>query len=52
VYFHDGEGRLSSLPACWTTVPAKDPFVAVAGGRCFFRYQDLIKLVELVEKLR
>jgi len=47
-----GEGRLSSLPACWTTVPVEDPFVAVAGGRCFFRYQDLIQLVELVEKLR
>ena len=31
---------------------AEDPFVAVAGGRCFFRYEDLIKLVELVEKLR
>ena len=52
VYFHDAEGRLSSLPACWTTVPVEDPFVAVAGGRCFFRYQDLIQLVELVEKLR
>jgi hypothetical protein len=30
---------------------AEDPFVAVAAGRCFFRYQDLLKLVELVEKL-
>jgi hypothetical protein len=52
VYFHDAAGRLSSLPACWTTVPAEDPFVAVARGRCFFRYQDLIQLVNLVEKLR
>jgi hypothetical protein len=51
VYFHDAEGRLSSIPACWTTVVPEDPFVAMAGGRCFFRYQDLVKLVELVEKL-
>ena len=52
VYFHDVTGRLSSLPACWTTVSAEDPFVVRASGRCFFRYEDLIKLVELVEKLR
>ena len=25
---------------------APDPFVAVAGGRCFFRYEDLLRLVE------
>ena len=52
VYFHNAEGRLSSIPACWTTVVAPDPFVAVAGGRCFFRYEDLLQLVELMEKLR
>ena len=43
---------MSSIPACWTTVVAPDPFVAVAGGRSFFRYEDLLQLVELMEKLR
>ena len=52
VYFHDAAGKLNSIPARWTTVVAEDPFVAVAGGRCFFRFEDLLKLVELVEKLR
>jgi len=52
VYFYNAEGRLSSLPARWTTFPEEDPFVAMAGDRCFFRYEDLIQLVELVEKLR
>ena len=52
VYFHDAEGRLSSIPASWTTVVAEDPFVAVACGRCAFRFQDLLKVTELVEKLR
>jgi hypothetical protein len=33
VYFHNAEGRLSSTPACWTTVVAPDPFVAVEGCR-------------------
>jgi hypothetical protein len=52
VYFHNSAGCLSSIPAWWTTVVAPDPFVAVAGSRCFFRYEDLIQLVELMEKLR
>jgi hypothetical protein len=52
VYFHDAEGRLSSIPACWTTVLAEDPFVAVAAGRCCFRYEDLLRLTDLVENLR
>jgi len=30
VYFHNAEDRLSSIPACWTTVVAPDPFVGVA----------------------
>jgi hypothetical protein len=51
-YFHNAEGRLSSIPACWTTVVAPVPCVAVAGGRCFFRYEDLLLLVELMEMLR
>jgi hypothetical protein len=27
-----------------------DPFVILAGGRCLFRYEDLLKLAELVER--
>jgi len=52
VYFHDTQGKLCSIPACWTTVVEQDPFVEMAGGRCFFRYEDLLKLVALLEKLR
>lgn len=52
VYFHDAEGRWTSVPATWTTVVPEDPFVAVAGGRCLFRYEDLLGLVDLVERLR
>jgi hypothetical protein len=52
VYFHTAEGKLSSIPACWTTVPGEDPFVVMAGGRCWFRYEDLLKVVEMVEQLR
>jgi len=43
---------LRSVPAGWTTVVGGDPFVTVAAGRCWFRYQDLLKLAELLEKKR
>jgi hypothetical protein len=50
VYFHAADGSLCSIPASWTTVIAEDPFVVVAAGRCLFRYDDLLKLTDLVEK--
>ncbi|MGE5769509.1 MAG: DUF5372 family protein [Betaproteobacteria bacterium] len=52
VYFHDGSGRLCSIPACWTTAVAADAFVTVAAGRCLFRYEDLLKLANLIEQAR
>jgi hypothetical protein len=52
VYFHDSRGVLRSIPACWTTVLPEDPFVILAAGRCLFRYEDLVKLADLVEKAR
>lgn len=52
VYFHDDKGRWTSVPATWTTAAPADPFVAVAAGRSLFRYEDLLRLAELVERLR
>jgi hypothetical protein len=52
VYFHDSSGVLRSIPACWTTAIAADPFVTLAAGRCLFRYEDLLKLADLLEKAR
>jgi hypothetical protein len=52
VYFHDSGGVLRSIPASWTTVLPEDPFVVLAAGRCLFRYEDLVKLADLVEKAR
>jgi hypothetical protein len=52
VYFHDSDGRLCSIPASWTTAVAADPFVMLAAGRCLFRYEDLLRLANLMEKAR
>jgi hypothetical protein len=52
VYFHDDRGRLRHLPTGWTSAGSADPFQAVAAGRCHFRVEDLLRLADLVERLR
>ena len=52
VYYRDGGGYLTSLPAGWTSVVAEDAFVAVAAGRSRFRASDLVDLAALVGRLR
>jgi hypothetical protein len=31
VYFHDSAGKSNSIPTCWTTVVAEDPFRSNGG---------------------
>ena len=52
LYCFDDEGRLFCVPAQWTNVGDEDPFVAVSGGRAHARVEDLLRLVELVERVR
>ena len=52
IFYRDPDGYLLSLPACWTSVAAEDPFVVVSAGRSRFRAADLIDLAALVLKLR
>ena len=52
VYYRDGRGHLTSVPAAWTSVVPEDAFVVVAAGRSRFRVQDLADLAALVVRLR
>jgi hypothetical protein len=52
IWFYNPAGRLSSLPACWTSVVAEDPFIVVAAGRALFRVEDLLELVRLIGQLK
>ena len=52
VYYYDAEGQLQSILASCTDAGGVDPFVEVAAGRSYFRYEDLIRLVDLLERLR
>ncbi len=49
VYFHNEDGKLVSIPSCWTDVVPPDPFVVVSAGRALFRTEDLMALVRLIE---
>ena len=52
VYFLDPSGQMQRLPASWTDVAGEDPFVAVAAGRSPLRLEDLLQLVDLLDRLR
>ena len=40
------------MPVGWTSLVEPDAFHETAGDRCRFRTDDLIRLVELVARLR
>ena len=52
VFFLDEDGVQHSLPVRWTDAAEPDVFVALADGRCPFRFQDLLELRQLVDQLR
>lgn len=52
VYFHAAEGQVRSMLASFTDAGGLDPFVSIAAGRAFFRYDDLIRLADRVEELK
>jgi hypothetical protein len=51
-WFHDGTGRLRSIPANWTDLVADDAFNVVSAGRAAFRTQELLELVRLIGTIR
>jgi hypothetical protein len=51
VYFHNAEGLLEAILANCTDVRSVDPFIAISAGRSWFRYEDLIRLADLIEGL-
>ena len=52
VYFLDSSGQMQRLPASWTDITGEDPFVAVAAGRSPLRVEELLQLVDLLDRLR
>ncbi len=52
VHLRDADGRVFSLPTCWTDAAPADPFVVIAAGRCPFTTAGLLALADLIDRLR
>ena len=51
VYFCDDEGCIQRLAATWTDARDADPFLEMSAGRAHFRFDDLMELAGLFERL-
>ncbi len=50
VFFRADNGTVCSMPVSWTSIMPGDPFVLVAAGRAYFRTEDLLRLVAVVQE--
>lgn len=50
--YRDERGRICSVPAGWTSVAPRDPYVVLAAGRSLFRPEDLLALAARVRAVR
>jgi len=52
VFYYTEDGQSAFFPASWTDVAQADPFVVLSRGRAFARFEDLLRLVDLIEDLK
>jgi hypothetical protein len=52
VYFRDEKGRICEIPLSWTSLAAEDPFVILAAGKSWFRFEDLLELARLIREMQ
>jgi len=52
VCFHDEKDRICEIPLSWTSLAVEDPFVIVAAGRSWFRFEDLLELARIVGEMQ
>jgi hypothetical protein len=50
VYYLTEGGHQAFLPASWTDVGPKDPFVEQAQGRAIARVEDLLELAKIASR--
>jgi len=52
VFYYTEDGQVAYFPSAWTDVGQADPFVILSGGRAVSRFEDLLRLVKLIEDLK
>jgi hypothetical protein len=50
VYYLSDDGNSAFMPASWTDIGPKGPFVEQSQGRAVARVEDLLELIKLAEK--
>ena len=43
--------HLEWIPVAWTSLGPPDPWIDIAAGRCLFRVEDLLRLVDLIARV-
>jgi hypothetical protein len=43
VCFCDEQDRICEIPLTWTSLAAEDPFLILAAGKSWFRFEDLLE---------
>ena len=49
VFYRQEDGRITSIPSCWTSIYELHPFNVISKGRSVFRFQELLELARLIE---
>ena len=52
VFYYTEDGQVAYFPSAWTDAGQVDPFVVLSRGRAVVRFEDLLRLVKLVEDLK
>jgi hypothetical protein len=49
VFYYTADGQVAYFPAAWTDAGQVDPFVVLSGGRAVGRFEDLLRLAQLIQ---
>jgi len=52
VMYYDSKGKLRSMLTAWTSLAEPDLFARTAGGRSWFRVDDLLRLCAQLAELK
>ena len=52
VWYRADDGSSHTVPRAWTSLAEPDLFASISAGRAWFRFDDLVRLVALIEDVR
>ena len=52
MFYYTANGQMAYMPSTWTDAGQADPFVVLSRGRAVVRFEDLLRLVKLIEDLK